>query len=436
MKSKEKVAKNRSVCLHKSDESGFSLIEISILLIVIGFIFVPVLRAIEHDAERDSYTKTRGLLATAESGLNTFYANSGGAYPCPAGLLLSSENADYGMSADCTNIANFTNCSNPNWLTDANNGVCRTSPVPGNAVIIGAVPFGEGRFDLESSIDFWGNKIIYAVPFLNTDAIRSNNFQGVSMQSLDAAGAIISVSDGEIFLFSTGQTGIGGFTKDGVRNGICGNMTNGYESENCDFDNTFFRDEGSDGVFSRVTGATFYDDITRTQEDFPTSTWFEHQDNPAPGGPDKRYAISNALRVGVGTSSPSSSLHVVGGVRVEGGGHPVHGAGFEPGGTLKTPLVCDNAGDCFEPEKITDSLPEMRCDSAGVLWGDQAVMSVNGTGASGVHVACISPENNAGNPILEEPVTLDTTVFTVLECGLGQIASGIDSSGSVICVTP
>lgn len=437
MKSKETEMTTKPYPSLVSDESGFSLVEISILLIVIGFIFVPILRAIEHDAERDNFTRTLGLIATAENGINTFYAHNGSAYPCPAGLFRSSNDNLSGTSADCTNIANFTNCSDPNWLTDANEGVCRTSGATGNAVIIGAVPYAQGRFDIESSLDVWGNKLIYAVPFLNTDAIASNNYQGIRMVTLNTAGAVAPTTDGEIIVFSTGQTGSGGFTKDGVRVSLCGNAATGYESENCDFDNTFFRNEGSDGVFSRVSGPEFYDDITRTQESYPVTTWYEHQDNPAPGAADKRYAISNAMRVGVGTNSPDNSLHVAGGIRLESGGHATHGAGFEPGGTLQTPSVCDDSGECFEPEKITDSLPEMRCDSAGALHGDQAVMSVNGTGGSGVHVACASPHDSGGSPILEKSLTLDTSVFPESpDCPTGEVAAGIDIAGEVICIIP
>lgn len=444
MKKMSKIKKLDKLVSNARAQGGFSLIEISILLIVVGFIFIPIMRVLDHDWERAGFTRTLGVISTAEDGINTFYANNSAAYPCPAGLVLSSDHAESGVSRDCSDLNNFANCTNPNWLTDTNGGVCRTSGAAGNAVIIGAVPFADARFDLETSLDFWGNKIIYAVPFLNTDADATNNYQGVRMNSLNSAGATVSVTDGEILLFSTGETARGGFTKDGVQIEPCGVAADGYETENCDFDNTFFRNEGSDGVFSRVTGAGFYDDITRTQESFPISTWFEHQDNPAVGSGDKRFAITNSVRVGIGTNSPENTLHVVGGgIRIESGG-AVHGSGFEPGGTLKTPMVCATGGsDCFEPEKITDSRAEMRCDAAGNLHGTQVVMSVNGVSSSGVHVSCSSPEDSSGDSVLTDgrSLALDTSLFPASDCTVGgtvagTVAIGINSSGEVICVVP
>lgn len=439
MISKNKADKTAEERYRFSNESGFSLIEISLLLIVIGLIFIPILRTLDHAQERAGFTRTLGIISTAEDGINTFYANSGGAYPCPAGLLLPSDDPESGVSRDCSDLNNFANCTNPNWRTDTNGGVCRTSGSTGNAVLIGALPYADARFDLETSLDYWGNKIIYVVPYRNTDSDATNNFQGVRMFTLDASRSVVAATDGEILLFSTGETARGGFSKDGVEIEACGVAANGYESENCDFDNSFFRNEGSDAVFSRVVGPEFYDDITRTQESFPVTTWYEHQDNPAPGTADKRFAITNSIRVGIGTSEPDNSLHVEGGgIRVEAGG-ATHGTGFEPGGTLKTPQVCVTGGDCFQPEKITDSRAEMRCDATGMLPGDQVVMSVNGTSASGTHVACSSPEDSSGTPILSDsmPLVLDTSIFPVSECTtVGEVAVGINSSGEVICVVP
>ena len=46
----------------------------------------------------------------------------------------------------------------------------------------------------------------------------------------------------DMFLFSTGYNGTGGYTKDGVAITACGDATTGFEQENCDFDNVFFID--------------------------------------------------------------------------------------------------------------------------------------------------------------------------------------------------
>ncbi len=421
----------------KSAESGFSLIEISILLIVIGFIFAPIIRTIEHDIERDNHRRNSGLLSNANDSINKFYSNAGGAYPCPASLTLDAEDAASGVSADCTNLNNFRNCTNPTWLT-AGGGVCRTSSIAGNAVIVGAVPYAEIGTDLENSLDVWGNKLIYVIPFLNTDNLLTNNYNGVRMQTLSSTGAVIAAADAEMLLFSTGFSGVGGFTKEGNQVSACGLAVQGYDNENCDFDNIFF---SNDGAFSRVPGAEFYDDITRSQTAVPATTWFEHQSNPATGGANNRFAITSSTRVGIGRNDPANSLHVNGGIRVESRDPALlnlalscapNTACFEPGGRVKTPSVCNDSGDCFEPEIITENRSEMLCDSAAQLHGDQPVLAVH---TERVH--CASPENSAGTAILEKSLRVDTAIFPTSSCTvLGEVAAGIDSAGEVICVVP
>lgn len=433
-----------------NSERGFSLIEISILLIVVGLIFVPILRIVQHDNERESFTRTIGTLGEAKDSINKFYANTSGAYPCPAGLLLDQDNALSGVSANCSNINNFPDCSNPLWETNANGGVCRTSNIIADAVIIGAVPYADVNTHPEIALDMWGNKIIYAVPFLNTDVDPANNVQGVRMVTLDASRTVVPTATGaEIFLFSTGSSAVGAFTKDGVKVSACGIASDGYESENCDFDDVFFVNDTA-GVFSRVTGTEFYDDITDAQTSYPISTWFEHEDNPIAGGANNRFAITKYSKIGIGTEAPLEALHVAGDIRVETRDSSV-GSGstlpcysgtecFEDGGKLKTPNVCDDATNCFQPQFITKNMPQMKCDASNLLHGSQVVMGINASpthAGTGVRVHCSSPKDKAGNSILDKSLTLDTGVLKPSKCLItGEVVTGIDSSGDFICAIP
>lgn len=430
--------------------AGFSLLEAAIAIIVIGLISLPIFRALQQDAIKESFNKTNGILAEAEASFNQFYSATGASYPCPASLSLGPGDSDYGKSRVCSDLSNILVCANPNWFTDpanitsGNSGICKTTGAP-DAVIVGGIPFADLKIDHESAIDYWNNKIIYAVPQLNTNTDPADNAQGIQVIGLNPTlRTVENKGFAEIVLFSTGQTARGGFTKAGQRQADCGNFAlEGYDNENCDFDNIFFRNQGNDGAFSLAPGAEFYDDIIRVQESFPFATWFEHEDNPT--DPDNRFAITSAESVGVGTVEPENTLHVVGGsLRVATGIRP-DGTTF--GGRLKTDGVCNDEGlACFDPEAITGTLPEMECDANGLLEGTQAVLGI-GTD-NNTYFECSSAHDSAGNVLstgtnLEgdfipgRELRLDTDIFEENEeCPLGEVATGIDSTGALTCAVP
>lgn len=396
---------------------GVTLIEVSIILIVLGLIALPILRAVQFEHTRNSYFETRGLLAQAEAGINQYYGALNNTTPCPASLALGPGDVDYGVSGDCT-LTNVRNCTDPAWFT--NEGICRTSGTFGNAVIIGALPFATLRITEEASLDFWSNKLIYAVDHGSTDLALTSG-QAISTIGLPPGSATpITLANFQIFIFSTGESQVGGYSRDGSAHQPCGNVFTGYEHENCNFDAVFFQQQNA---FSRVAGTTFYDDLTRGQISFPEGRWFEHDGNTT--DPDNDFAITLANRVGIGTQNPSQSLDVEGSLRIESLGGGV-------GGRLEAENICDSTeNSCFEVEDITGARPEMRCDPSNQFEGDQVVLSLNGIGI-GPHVECSAVNGATGTG--NRPIQLDTTIFTPINCPTGSLVGGINASGDIVCV--
>ncbi len=416
-------------------ENGISLIEVAIGLIVLGLIVTPIMQSYNIKVKKESKQVTRGSLKNAQNSINQYYASGNGAYPCPASLTLGESDVDFGKSGDCT-LANIKLCTDQSWKS--NEGICKTDDTA-NAVIIGGVPFATIKMNQENALDYWGNKIIYAVTFEQTDnATFTANSGQIRVNAVDDPLLVQSgFEDGipeektntiDFFLFSTGSSSGGGFTKDGIAITSCGNALNGYESENCNFDNRFFYDTNPNNntasAFSEVVGVNFYDDITLGQESVPESTWFQHPDNASY---TDDFVMTLSTAIGIGTTTPNETIDVVGDIRTNGG--------------IETDSICDiNNIECFDPELITGTRDEMECDADNTLYGNQAVMRLANNqvycGSAIYSDAPNIPPPLQGMPIEGEAITVDTNVINDNTCDDGELISGIKLNGDVICVVP
>ncbi len=410
-------------------QDGLSLVEAAIGLVVIGLLALPLIQATKYQIVDEIRVTNYGAIRNSIDSVNQFFGSGVGAYPCPASLTLAEGDANFGVSGDCT-LANVRLCTDPIW--PANEGICKTDNSI-NAIIIGGVPFATLRMPQEESLDYWGNKIIYTVTHKQTDTATYTTAGGeVRLQAVDdpvavAAGTADGVPDllgprYDMFLFSTGSNGTGGYTKDGIAITACGDATTGFEHENCDFDNVFFIDRrpGVDAASARseVIGVNYYDDWTFAQETVPIATWFQHEDNIVY---PRDYVLTMATRVGVGTTNPAESLEVMGPIRSENSGGT--------GGRIKSDSIC-NDSDCFDPEIITGTEPSMNCATTP---GAPSVV----TEISNSAVTCNTATDPSGNPIGGgTAIQVDTGTITPITCAGGQRAKGFNASGGIVCVTP
>ncbi len=421
-------------------QAGLSLLETAIGLIIVGLIVLPLMHMHKINMAKKAFLGTSGNISKIIDGINQYYVSGNGAYPCPADLSLKEGDTGYGFAKTC-DLTSIELCSNATWFSTGG-GICKTSDTA-DAVIIGGVPFASLRMPQEDSYDFWKNKYIYAVTFRQTDVTSySTNNGSVRVRYMDSSGTpALSSVQYDIFIFSTGESGVGGYTKNGFPLVACGTDLERNEFENCDFDDTFFAlDFGIGGVkvsaYSTVlNGSTpepFFDDITGMQQYMQTNTWFQHEDNPL--YTDIDFVLTKATKVGIGTSEPNSphmgsTLTVDGDVRADVSASP-------NGGHLESDSVCaENDADCFDPEIITGAENRMNCFSSTAYVSDPSVVRAVKRIAD-TAVGCSSGVGATGGTIDGgETLKVDTSKFNNVPCPSGQIANGIDASGNLLCIS-
>ncbi len=396
-------------------EDGLSLVEASIGLIVLGLIIMPIIQAQKYEVVKKIRQVNYGAIQNSIDGINQYFEAGNGAYPCPASLILGEGDTNFGVSGDCT-ISNVKLCTDPAWKTTE--GICKTSNGT-DAIIIGGIPFATLGMPQEEALDYWGNKLIYAVTQTQTDNTTyvTNAGQIRIMGADDPVLVALGAEDGipnqisslyDIFIFSTGYNGNGGYTKDGIETTTCGDASSGYEYENCNFDNVFFIDENPDNdasIRSDTFGANYFDDWTMAQEAPPITTWFKNENS-------MNYAMTLATRVGIGTANPEYALDVVGSVRAEPTG------GGSPDGNIITADICNDSSDCFSPNLITapTAVPSMDCRDTST--SINRVVTAIGNSA----VTC------------DEVIDVPSSTFSNQNCAvIGKSAIGIDASGGLIC---
>ena len=397
---------------------GFSLIETAIGMVVAGLIIAGILAMAQAENADRRQRYTSGNLAKIETAINQYYRLTG-AYPRPANLSFNEINPNYGKEESWVNAAAIPQCSSATWFST--NGICRTTADPNIAAVVGAVPFAALQLNIEDSLDGWDNKIIYVVTEVKTDPSRFSDNNGViTSQALDI-NRVPTVVDNltDFVLFSTGETGRGGYGKDGIPIAPCGTMAQGFDNENCDFDSVFILEVNPNNLSipnarSEVAGAGFYDDITEEQAQVPISTWFPSLTNNAD-------IITLATRIGIGTTNPQVSIHVVGDIRVD--------------SNIMSSNICDeNNNNCFEPELITGTRPEMRCDNTDIMFGEQPMMEVANS-----KVGCASSVD-AGGTLIDvdgKRLQLDMNIYNPADCyATGMLVTGFNASGDPICTVP
>lgn len=402
---KRKKAGGARVC--NSRMAGFSLLELSIALIILGLVAVPIIQLYKTSLKAMALSETRGAQNQVILAINQFYENGAARYPCPASLTVAEGDSAYGVEGDCTTP--FPLCSSGTWM--ATDGICQTSNAA-DAVVIGAVPFNTLKIGAELSTDFWDNRMFYAVTHAQTALATFSADPGrVTVQTVATGvpatycegGGTDCYTDVDFVLASTGRTGYGGFTNAGNHISSCPTPANGREAENCNMDAVFLLDRVPNnnmlGTRSDAVGPTFFDDILAFQRQVPRNTWY-----PTPSGGGS-HVISEADRVGVGTTNPQHALDVNGSVQAD---------------SVRSNSICN--GDClaqFQPEIIVDDMPQMQC-------GDQPMVRVGG---SQVHCA----KAGAASTVT---VALPNAFPTATCSGTTPLVKGFNASGGIICTAP
>jgi prepilin-type N-terminal cleavage/methylation domain-containing protein len=240
-------------------ESGFSLIEMSMVLAIIGLLMGGGLLAITPVLERNKRTQTFQSLDKIEEAL-ILYVIRNNRLPCPANGSLAATDANYGAALPAT-------------------GAACTALTAG----FGIVPWRTLGIERAMAVDGWGNQISYAVSANQAQTVNTATNMGVNRTSggiTYACGDLqINNTSGTELTPGTGATGCQSGTTDRAayvlishgKNGAgaccnaagtalkTGSPTAGTsEAANNDGASPFVQND-----FIQITGTSYFDDIVR-----------------------------------------------------------------------------------------------------------------------------------------------------------------------------
>lgn len=259
--------------LHSRLKRGFTLIELSIVLVVIGLLAVGGFAAINPILESTKRTETRGKLEQIEKAL-TLWVMRYECLPCPADVTVASGDALFGIAQDGGGVA--MNACQANALAPS----CQHNNMTG------VPPWESLGLSRDEVIDGWGNFIHYrvdvdlteveddglngmvrcqsdypdggggSVDFDGTDCNGSDADSTEALTVQNAAGDTLTDVAAYV-LVSFGPDGSDAYNSDGVIQADK-NAASVPQNENSNADTTFVME---DPVL--VQGATYFDDMVR-----------------------------------------------------------------------------------------------------------------------------------------------------------------------------
>jgi prepilin-type N-terminal cleavage/methylation domain-containing protein len=380
-------------------ESGFSLVELALVLAIVGLAVATALETY------NTYARTKVIGTAIERKMNVEaalarYVSANGAFPCPADPALPSNNPNAGVS-NC--MAGSTS------VPDASGGVLRVAGMRDtnadldsvvDPVLVGMVPYTTLGISARESIDSWGSRLTYAISQYLTNPATYNPQRGAIRVELydQSAGTDNPILNGSVpsqvvpgagtpdafmlALVSHGPDRKGAYNIYGARPIAC-NSTQGRDNENCDGDAAFR--EVTYQVSSRDS-AQFYDDPFLTSDISLDSDKWKSSGAMAMG--NKQEGAGN---VGIGTWNPQEKVDVNGAVLAD----EVHAQRF-----------CNAAGaNCFPAELVAGA--GSTC-TGGLMAGIQNAAA-----------DCAAKVSTAG--------------ITPGSCGTGQYMVGFNANGTIKC---
>lgn len=198
---------------------GFTLIEMSLSLLIVGLIFASGANYYSLYQKREDARITSESITAVTAKLSEF-RNINGRYPAPASLTLQRGDADYGRENKtvCTDVAKVPGT--------CQNGVCiksNTRTIAGTPTVLrvcmGTIPFRQLNLDENQAFDAYGSRLVYAVTESMTNDITFKGDQG-GIEILKATGTDSALSvpaSAHFIVISPGPNRAGGYTADAVQ---------------------------------------------------------------------------------------------------------------------------------------------------------------------------------------------------------------------------
>ena len=231
----------------RSDQKGFTLIEMSISLIITGIIigtafslYLPYLENKKVDLTED---RLQDVYAALEE-----YKKDRGFYPCPAPLNSNRSDANYGFAEHSsypgapatphcfdTSVAPGDCKADGSYCVRQGNRPDLLPATPDNRVRIGAVPFRELNISERQSYDGYKSRMYYAVTESMARDTSSYSMQNGMINVVDSLGNSISnpQSSTNFIVFSAGKNKVGGFNLNGQNANLCTAPYSGIDIQNC-----------------------------------------------------------------------------------------------------------------------------------------------------------------------------------------------------------
>ena len=229
--------------------SGFTLVEIAIVMIVIGLLMSGFIRFMGVFAAQKEITEMEDTYEVVKGALSDFrYADPdpddadpteiNARYPCPASPSAPRGDVAFGVE-DCT----------------TNNGVVEVIGTGGRPVLIGTVPTTTLGISSAHMLDPYDNRLTYAVT-TEVPPLGALSVPGVAGGiTIDPTVSGTPITNAKFALLSHGRDGAGSYTAAGVASATVCRVGQTADSENCDYDAQF-----SEIQLVRADTAAFYDD--------------------------------------------------------------------------------------------------------------------------------------------------------------------------------
>lgn len=201
---------------------GFSLVEISIVLVVISVMISGVLPYITESQKTNAANDTAERLEAIELAMLTFRADKG-FIPCPSDITAALNGSNFGAATTTADCHDGT-APDPNFGD--------TADFAGTGfTVAGGVPTRALGLSDEYGFDGWGRRLVYHVDTRLTVASTYSSASGGSIRVNDATGTARTM-DAAYAVVSHGPNGHGAYTRAGTRFSFGTTLPN--EQENCD----------------------------------------------------------------------------------------------------------------------------------------------------------------------------------------------------------
>lgn len=386
------------------NNKGFTLIELSIIVMIVGILMIPAFRAYDTYLYGKRVTETKEHIAKLQSEISIF-AIKYDRYPCPSDRSLSPSDPMYGYE-QCALLATPPTAgtcmgSNDDQALCVYSSDTDTDGTGGpDPIVLGGVPFMTiadtvntadptavsqyRRIASTEILDGWKNQISYAVTLSQTSDTTFDNDRGVILMVDEHGNPIGNDPDQRMHfaLISHGKDAMGAFSQAGTRvvsctSGIYGSPDGpavgpgtpaageavNRDVENCNPNAIFIM--GLD--YSDAEGLLHFDDIVSYGTSDTSALW---DSTRLPNG-DRTPHIRNlnSGNVGFGVSPPITTLDVGGAIKAE--------------TKVRSNVICDRDGNnCFNTSILTESAPV-----PALVQNDTALTVANETAAPGIRCA-------------------------------------------------